>query len=383
MRALQRGLGEQDAVVGEDRDRVAPQVREAADQRLAVERLELVEFGAVDQARDHLAHVVGLAQVARHDAVELRGLVRGQGGLAAPEPGRRPVIEAADDLARHRERVRVVVGEVIDDAGGARVHVAAAERLGVDDLAGRRLHQRRPAEEDRALVAHDDRFVAHRGHVGAARGAGAHDHRDLRNAGRREPRLVVEDAAEVLAVREHLVLQRQEGAARVDEVDAGQAVLERDFLGAQVLLDRHRVVGAALDGRVVRDDQELAAVDAADARDEAGGRRVVAVHAAGRERRDLEEGAARVEQGFDAVARQQLAARDVLRARGFLAAARRRQRLAALQLGDERRHVRGVVAELRAAGVDARGDAGHGAVARSSSRPISMRRISLVPAPIS
>ena len=136
--------------------------------------------------------------------------------------------------------MRVVVGEVIDDAGGARVHVAAAERLGVDDLAGRGLHQRRAAEEDRALVAHDDGLVAHRRHVGAAGRAGAHDHGDLRDAGRRQPRLVVEDAPEVLAVREDLVLQRQEGAAGVDEVDAGQAVLERDLLRAQVLLDRHR-----------------------------------------------------------------------------------------------------------------------------------------------
>ena len=40
-----RALAEQDAVVGEDRDRHAPDVREAADQGRAVERLELVEFG--------------------------------------------------------------------------------------------------------------------------------------------------------------------------------------------------------------------------------------------------------------------------------------------------------------------------------------------------
>ena len=50
------------------------------------------------------------------------------------------------------QRMRVVVGEVIGDAGDARVHVAAAEVLGVDHLAGGGLHQRRAAEEDRALV---------------------------------------------------------------------------------------------------------------------------------------------------------------------------------------------------------------------------------------
>ena len=51
MRALERRLGEEDAVVGDDADREAPEAREAADQRLAVERLELVKSRAVDQRR--------------------------------------------------------------------------------------------------------------------------------------------------------------------------------------------------------------------------------------------------------------------------------------------------------------------------------------------
>ena len=67
-------------------------------------------------------------------------------------------------------------------------------------------------------------------------------------------RLVEEDPAEVVAVGEHLVLPRQERAARVDEVEAGQPVGGGDLLRPQVLLDRHRVVGAALDRRVVGGD---------------------------------------------------------------------------------------------------------------------------------
>ena len=43
---LTRAFAEQHAVVGEDRDRHAPDVREAADQRRAVERLELVELAS-------------------------------------------------------------------------------------------------------------------------------------------------------------------------------------------------------------------------------------------------------------------------------------------------------------------------------------------------
>src|SRR5690606_31643922 len=71
VRALERALRKQDAVVGHDADRVAVQVGEAGDQGLAVARLELVELAAVDHARDHLAHVERAPRVLRHDAVQL------------------------------------------------------------------------------------------------------------------------------------------------------------------------------------------------------------------------------------------------------------------------------------------------------------------------
>ena len=132
---------------------------------------------------------------------------------------------------------------------------------------------------------HDDRLVAHRRDVGAAGGARPHHDRDLRDALRRQPRLVVEDAAEVLAIGKDLGLQRQEGAAGVDQVDARQPVVERHLLRPQVLLHRERIVGAALDRRVVGDDQDLAAGHAADAGDEAGAGRVAVVQARGGERR--------------------------------------------------------------------------------------------------
>jgi hypothetical protein len=53
----------------------------------------------------------------------------------------------------------------------AGVHIGAAKIFGADDFAGGGFHQRRAAEEDGALVAHDDGFIAHGRHVGAARGA--------------------------------------------------------------------------------------------------------------------------------------------------------------------------------------------------------------------
>ena len=55
-----------------------------------------------------------------------------------------------DGFAHEPERVLVVDGEMIGDAGDARVHVGAAQLFGGHDLAGGGLHQRRSAEKDRS-----------------------------------------------------------------------------------------------------------------------------------------------------------------------------------------------------------------------------------------
>ena len=193
--------------------------------------------------------------------------------------------ERRDDPAHDPQRVAVVVGQMVGDAGDLGVQVAAAELLGGHHLAGGGLHQRRAAEEDGALVADDDGFVAHRGHIRTACGARAEHRGDLRNALGAHGRLVVEDAAEVFAVGEHLVLPRQERAAGVDQVDARQPVLRRDLLCAQMLLDRDRVVRAALDRRVVGHDHAFAAGHPADAGDHPGAGAFVVVHAVGGQRR--------------------------------------------------------------------------------------------------
>ena len=293
---------------------------EAGDQRRTVARLELVEARAVDDAGDDLAHVVGLPRVLGDDAIDLARVEERILARLVRHRHRLRAVEAGDDAPCDRERVAIVVGQVIGNAREPRVDVAAAELLGRDDLADRGLHERRAAEEDGALVLDDHGLVAHRRHVGAARGARAHHDRDLGDALRAHVGLVEEDPAEVLAVGEDVVLPRQEGAARVDEVDARQPVLQRDLLRPQMLLDRHRVVGAALHRRVVGDDHAFLAVDTADAGDHSRGRSFAVVHAPGRELADLEERRAGVEQAVDALARQQLAARGVALARLRVAA---------------------------------------------------------------
>src|SRR5690606_17038900 len=179
----------------------------------------------------------------------------------------------------------------------------------------------------------------------------SHHYAVLWDVARRPSRLVVDGGAEVYAVGEHLVLQRQERTARVDEVGAGQAVLAGDLLRAQVLLDRHREVGAALDRGVVGDHHHFLALYAAYAADHAGGGRGIVVHAFGGQRRDFEEWRTRVEQGGDAVTRQQLAACDVLVA-GLVAATSDCARKSRIELFDQRAVIGNVVLEFPRARVE-------------------------------
>ena len=249
---------------------------------------------------------------------------------------------------------RLVVGH----AGDAGVDGAAAEVLGGHLLARGGLHQWRAAEEDRAGALHDDRLVAHRRHVGAASGAGAHHRGDLRDALLRHAGLVVEDAAEVVAIGEDVGLHRQERPARVDEVDARQPVLECNLLRPQVLLDGEGVVRAALDRRVVGDDHARSPLDDADTRDDPGRRHDAVVLLPRGEGTELEEGAIRIDEAVDALAGQQLAAAAVLLARG-LGAPGCDVCPALGQECDQGAHLRGAGDELRVAAVDVGGENRH------------------------
>ncbi len=59
--------------------------------------------------------------------------------------------EMFDDLAGERQRVVVIVGEIVGNAGKPRMRIAAAERFRIDHLARRLFHQRRAGKEDGAL----------------------------------------------------------------------------------------------------------------------------------------------------------------------------------------------------------------------------------------
>ncbi len=78
MRAFDRAFRKQYAVIGEDRDGHAPDMRKAADQGRAIQRLELMKFAAVDQPRDDFVHVIRRAHVIGDNAVKFFGVVFGE-----------------------------------------------------------------------------------------------------------------------------------------------------------------------------------------------------------------------------------------------------------------------------------------------------------------
>ncbi len=109
------------------------------------------------------------------------------------------------------------------------------------------------------------------------------------------------------------------------------------MLGAQGLLQGHRVDRAALDRGVVGEDEALDAADATDAGDLRRGRGLAVVHALGRQGRKLQERCGRVEQHLHPLTGQQLAGLAEL-GRAALAAAGGRPGLPLGQLIDQRQH---------------------------------------------
>ena len=359
-------------------DEEAVEAGEPGDQGGTVAGLELVESRAVDEPGDHLAHVVLAPEIGADDAADLPRIVSrvlGRGDVAGRRLG---AVQGRDDGAGRLERLDVVPREVVGDARQPRVDVGAPELLGGNVLAGRRLHERRPPEEDGAGALDDDGLVGHRRHVGAAGRARTHDHRDLRDARRRQPGLVEEDAPEVLAVREDLRLHRQVGAAGIDQIDARQPVLDRDLLRPKVFLDGDGEVGAALDGGVVGHDHHLAAAHASDAGDEPGSRRLVVVHPPGGQRRQLEKGGVGVEKMGQPAAHRQLALLGMPAGRR-LAAAFTRPRPPRFEIALQRLHRAQIGAELLAAGIDAGRQDAHGERAGRGPEPAGAGRRGSIP----
>jgi hypothetical protein len=170
--------------------------------------------------------------------------------------------------------------------------------------------------------------------------------------------LVVEDPAEMIPIGKHFGLMRQIGAAGIDQIEAGQPILARDLLRSQMLFHRHRIIGAAFDGRVIADDDAFTPGDPADAGDQAGAMNGVLVHLVRRQRRQFQERRPGIDQRHHALPRQEFAAGEMP-----LTCARRTTfgglGAPAFKFRDQLPHGRLIGAEFLRLAVDLGGDCGH------------------------
>ena len=100
-------------------------------------------------------------------------------------------------------------------------------------------------------------------------------------------------------VWEHFVLHGQECTTRVNEVDTRKMILMSNRLRTDVLLDRHWVIGTALDGCIVGYEENFPAVNTADTGDNACGVSTAIVQIVCSEWREFEERRPRIDDALN------------------------------------------------------------------------------------
>ena len=95
---------------------------------------------------------------------------------------------------------------------------------------------------------------------------------------------MIKDATKMIPVRKDLILIGQIRSARIHEIDTGQPVFARDLLSPQVFFDCDRIVGPALDRRIVTNNNTVAPGNTTDTGDQASRGRLPLIHAMGRQR---------------------------------------------------------------------------------------------------
>jgi hypothetical protein len=103
----------------------------------------------------------------------------------------------------------LTVGEVVRHSRRPAMQRGAPEVLRRNHLPGCRLHQGRPPQENGPVALDNNCFVSHGGDICPPRGAAPEDERDLGDVAFGHLRLVVEDASEMVAVREDVRLAGQ------------------------------------------------------------------------------------------------------------------------------------------------------------------------------
>ena len=290
-------------LIGDDAGHAPADAGQPHDDLPREQLLDLEPRAGIHHPVDHLVHVEPLALVVGHDLVD-----RAPGlGLDRGRPRRR-LAERAGHVGQvalgQLDRFLVGGGQHVTAAGDLAVHARAAQLFQRRLLADGHLDHARAADVERGLALHHDDQIGQRRQIGRAGRRGTEQDADLRHHAR-ELDLVVEDPAGVEAAGEDLDLLGDPAAGGVHQVEHRHAQPRGLLLDAHDLQHGLLAPRAGLHRVVVGHDADGAAPHAADAGDDAVGRRVGLVRA--REEEVLLELAARIEQQLQSVADEELA----------------------------------------------------------------------------
>ena len=190
---------------------------------------EFLQRSGIHQTGHQVPRIVLRTAVGGDDLVQVLGIA---GGRASVIRLARGAGQQVDERTQPRQTSVVVRFAIVGRAADFGVHPRAAELLGIGRLPDGSLHQGRASQIDLTAFGHEHGVGEH-GQIGAAGDAVAHDGGVLWNAHRRDDGIVAEDAPEVVLVGEDFILQGQEDARRIDQINQRQAKSRRDALRAQ------------------------------------------------------------------------------------------------------------------------------------------------------
>ncbi len=166
--------------------------------------------------------------------------------------------------------------EMIAPSGMLGVHIRAAEVFLGNGFADGGFDHGRAGQKCKGQLFNHDRFRGQIHHVGAAGRVSAGRERVLFDAFGRHAAHVVKHGSEMTVVGEAAELERQIDSAGVGDINAGEAALLGDGLGAHVLFQRDRKIGPRGIAVFVGENHAVFSVNGADARDHAAARDVPA-----------------------------------------------------------------------------------------------------------
>ena len=261
-------------LVGDDPDGASGDPREPHHDIHGVARLHFQKIAEIHDLRDHVADVVALLVVRRHDVVQRRVGIHVRVAFHARRIFQIVEGRKLSSFCAEQHGMPVVFGDEVDHAGVGHVGFGAAQLLRGHALAGDALDHLRAGDEHLRLARLDDE-VGQRRAVGRAARAGPADQRDLRHrAG--EHHVGVEDLA-VAGERIDALLHAR--AARIVDEDERRAGLQ-GLLHDLGDLDRVHLAGrTAGDREVLAGQVHQAAADGGRAGHHAVRRQVFPGHA--------------------------------------------------------------------------------------------------------